>query len=114
MGFFTSSGKKFAVTDNDNIELSNLNRQFLFHKQDVGKSKSEIAIKSAKKMNPSFNAECLQFKVCPETKDTYNEEFWSNQDFIIYAVESVEERKYIDSKVVFYQKFVVDSETLGT
>ena len=114
MGFCTSKDKKFVVTDNDNIEISNLNRQFLFHKKDVGKPKSEIAIKSVKEMNPSFKAESYQTKVCPETENTFNEEFWSNQDFIIYAVDSVEARKYIDSKVVFYQKMAVDSGTLGT
>jgi len=31
------------VTDNDNIEVSNLNRQFLFRKQNVGHSKSKTA-----------------------------------------------------------------------
>ena len=114
MGFCTGTDKKFVVTDNDNIEISNLNRQFLFHKKDVGKPKSKIAIESVKEMNPSFKAKSLQIKVCPETENTFNEEFWSNQDFIIYAVDSVEARKYIDSKVVFYQKIAVDSGTLGT
>ena len=114
MGFCTNPNKKFVVTDNDNIEISNLNRQFLFKKKDVGKSKSEIAIKSVKEMNPSFKAEGLQAKVCKETEETFNEEFWSSQDFVIYAVDSVEARKYIDSKVVFHQKTAVDSGTLGT
>ena len=114
MGFCTSPDRKFVVTDNDNIEISNLNRQFLFKKKDVGKPKSEIAVKSVKEMNPSFKAEGLQAKVGKETEDTFNEEFWQNQNFIIYAVDSVEARKYIDTKVVFYQKIAVDSGTLGT
>ena len=80
MGFCTSKDKKFVVTDNDNIEISNLNRQFLFRKSDVGKPKSEIAIKSVQKMNPSLNAEGLQLKVCKETEETFNEDFWENQD----------------------------------
>jgi len=114
MGFCTNPDKKFVVTDNDNIEISNLNRQFLFRKKDVGKPKSEIAINSVVEMNPSFKAEGLQAKVCKETEDTFNEEFWSNQNYIIYAVDSVEARKYIDTKVVFHQKIAVDSGTLGT
>ena len=114
MGFCTSKNKKFVVTDNDNIEISNLNRQFLFRKSDVGKPKSEIAIKSVQKMNPSLNAEGLQLKVCKETEETFNEDFWENQDYIIFAVDSVDARKYIDTKVVFHQKMAVDSGTLGT
>lgn len=30
-------------TDNDNIELSNLNRQFLYRKNHIGHSKSKVA-----------------------------------------------------------------------
>ena len=45
MGFCSDKNSKFTVTDNDNIEISNLSRQFLFRKEDVGKSKSSVAIK---------------------------------------------------------------------
>ena len=114
MGFATADSKKFLVTDNDNIEISNLNRQFLFRKKDVGKPKSQIAAKSVIDMNPSFKVEGLQTKVCKETENTFNEEFWSSQDYIIYAVDSVDARKYIDEKVIFHQKIAVDSGTLGT
>ena len=114
MGFCTNPDKKFVVTDNDNIEVSNLNRQFLFRKKDVGKPKSEIAVKSVQEMNPSFKAEALQLKVCKETENTFNEDFWEKQNFIIFAVDSVDARKYIDTKVIFHQKIAVDSGTLGT
>ena len=39
MGLSTKGGK-VTVTDDDNIEISNLNRQFLFRKQHVGSNKS--------------------------------------------------------------------------
>ena len=114
MGFCSDKNSKFTVTDNDNIEISNLSRQFLFRKKDVGKSKSVIAVDSVKQMNPNFHAEGLQAKVCDETEQIFNEEFWNEQNFIVYAVDSVEARKYIDNKVILYQKFAVDSGTLGT
>ncbi len=38
MGFSTKGGK-VSVTDDDNIEISNLNRQFLFRRPHVGKNK---------------------------------------------------------------------------
>lgn len=43
MGIGCSDAGKIHVTDNDNIEVSNLNRQFLFRKGNVGDSKSACA-----------------------------------------------------------------------
>ena len=43
MGVGCSKDGLVSCTDNDNIELSNLNRQFLFRKGDVSKPKSETA-----------------------------------------------------------------------
>jgi ubiquitin-activating enzyme E1 len=40
MGIGCSNEGSVTVTDNDNIEVSNLNRQFLFRKKHVTKSKS--------------------------------------------------------------------------
>lgn len=37
-----------SVTDNDAIETSNLNRQFLFRSEDIKSYKSEVACKKAK------------------------------------------------------------------
>jgi ubiquitin-activating enzyme E1 len=55
MGIGCSETGKVSVTDNDNIEVSNLNRQFLFRKNNVGHSKSEVACQIAKEMNPALN-----------------------------------------------------------
>ena len=114
MGFCTDKKSEFVVTDNDNIEISNLSRQFLFHKENVGNPKSIIAVKSVQEMNPNFNAKGMQTKVCAETENIFNEEFWNKQNFIIYAVDSTDARKYIDNNVVLYHKIGIDSGTLGT
>lgn len=41
--------------DLDTIDVSNLNRQFLFHKEHVGKSKAQVAKDSALSFNPNVN-----------------------------------------------------------
>ena len=113
MGFCTDKDSKFVVTDNDNIEISNLTRQFLFRKENVGQSKSIVASKSVQEMNPNFKAEGLQSKVGKETEDIFDEEFWNKQNFIVFAVDSVDARKYLDNKIIFHQKIGVYSGTFG-
>ena len=50
MGIGTNKNKYITVTDNDKIEMSNLNRQFLFKKKDNGLDKSEVSCCEAKKL----------------------------------------------------------------
>ena len=114
MGFCTSENSNFIVTDNDNIEISNLNRQFLFQKNNVGQPKAIVASKTVQEMNPYFKVKGMVSKVSKETEEVFNEEFWEKQNFIIFAVDSKEAREYLDSKVILYQKNAVDTGTLGT
>ena len=103
-----------SVTDNDNIETSNLNRQFLFRNSDIGKSKSEIACNNIKKKNNDFQCYSYQQKVCKETEYIFNQKFWLKQDLIILAVDNNEARRYINSQCIKYEKILINSGTLGT
>ena len=114
MGIATNNNYKITVTDNDNIELSNLNRQFLFDKDSIGQSKSKIACEKIKKINNSFNCENLQYLVNRETENIFDENFWKKQDYIILAVDNVEARKYIQEQCKIYNKILIDSGTTGT
>ena len=113
MGISSRNGKTI-VTDNDNIEVSNLNRQFLFRKNDVGQSKSQRACAAMKYMNPDFKCADLQSRVGPENEHIFDDKFWDAQDFIINAVDNVKARKYIDSQCTWHNKILIDSGTLGT
>ncbi len=114
MGISTKDNKKVTVTDNDNIEVSNLNRQFLFRKDNVGNSKSKCACQAIKKMNPAFNCVDLQSRVGPENEHIFNDKFWDDQTFIINAVDNIQARKYVDNQCTIYGKALIDSGTLGT
>ena len=114
MGLGCGAGGSVIVTDNDNIEVSNLNRQFLFRKQHVGKSKSQCASETAKGMNPDFNVTAFTDLVAPNTEGLFNDAFWEGKDFIVNAVDNIKARLYVDSKCVWYEKPLLESGTLGT
>ena len=46
-----NNNSKVTITDNDCIEISNLNRQFLFNKSNIGQSKSKCACNKIKLFN---------------------------------------------------------------
>ena len=96
MGLGCGATGSVTVTDNDNIEVSNLNRQFLFRQPDVGFSKAERACAKAKIMNPEFKVTVHQAFVAPETEDVFNDEFWESLDFIVNAVDNIKARLYVD------------------
>jgi ubiquitin-activating enzyme E1 len=102
-----------TVTDFDKIELSNLNRQFLFRENNINQFKSEVAKNLVKQMNNSINIISSINLVGPETENIFDDEFWDKQDIIFNAVDNVKARMYINDKVTFYQKYHVDAGTLG-
>jgi ubiquitin-activating enzyme E1 len=113
MGVATGKNCKVTVTDNDCIENSNLNRQFLFRKEHVGKSKSLIACEEVKKINSEFNCESLQIEVRIETENIFNENFYNNQEFVLIAVDNVKARNYINKQCTLYRIKLIECGTLG-
>ena len=116
MGVSSNKNKKFnvTITDNDNIVLSNLNRQFLFRKENIGEPKSKIACQRIKSFNNSFNCIDLQARIGEENGNIFNKKFWKKQNFVINAVDNIEARIYIAKKCKLYQKVLIDSGTNGT
>lgn len=98
MGIGCSADGLISCTDNDNIEVSNLNRQFLFRKGDVGSSKSETACRIGGEMNPDFNVRSYQTLVGEQTESVFNDTFWGNLDFVVNAVDNIKARLYVDSR----------------
>lgn len=114
MGIGCSEEGGVIVTDNDNIEVSNLNRQFLFRKNNVGDSKSKVACEIAKDINPELNVISHKLYVSPETESIFNDKFWERLDFVVNAVDNIKARLYVDQRCVWYTKPLLESGTLGT
>jgi ubiquitin-activating enzyme E1 len=96
MGLSCGPNGALTVTDNDNIEVSNLNRQFLFRKNNVGHSKSATACGIAKEMNPDLKVRSLQEFVGKNTENIFNDEFWESLDYVVNAVDNIKARLYVD------------------
>ena len=88
-----SGFKKFVLIDSDQIDVSNLNRQVLFTREDVGKDKVLAAKERLLKISPDFKIETIKAKIGETKLDDLN----INPDFIVDAIDSV------DGKLLIYE-----------
>lgn len=105
---------RIFVTDNDLIEKSNLNRQFLFRQHNIGQAKSQAASQAIVSMNPDIVVEAHQNKVGADTEKIYTNKFWSSLDVVVNALDNIPARLYVDGKCVENQRPLVESGTMGT
>ena len=101
------------VIDDDNIEISNLNRQFLFHEEHKGKSKAFIASKSAKEINPDCNFNYLNKRISPENKYIFNQSYFSQVNFVLNAIDSTQGNYYLSRQCELYDKILIKGATGG-
>ncbi|TSM36135.1 Ubiquitin-like modifier-activating enzyme 1 [Bagarius yarrelli] len=113
IGVGAGEGGSITVTDMDSIERSNLNRQFLFRSEDIGRQKSEAAAEAVRKINPSINITSHQNRVGQESESIYTYQFYRNLDGVAAALDNVEARVYLDQCCVQYQKPMLEGGTLG-
>lgn len=116
IGLGTGPKGHITATDNDSIEKSNLNRQFLFRPKDVGKQKSDCAAEAVQAMNPDLKGKITTMtdRIGPDSEEVFGEKFWGELDFVTNALDNVEARTYVDRRCVFFMKPLLESGTLGT
>jgi len=102
MGIGCGEGGLVSTTDNDSIEPSNLNRQFLFRNHHIGKQKSECATEVASGVNPKLNTKAYTTRVGEDTEDVFSDKFWENIDFVVNAVDNIQARTYVDKRCIWY------------
>lgn len=78
LGLGTNSKDGIVLTDPDVIEVSNLNRQFLFREKHLRKPKSQTAAAAAIQMNPDLkdHISARLDKIHDGTSHIYNEDFF--------------------------------------
>eukprot|EP01084_Bolivina_argentea_P005996 11337_1 len=114
MGVACGGKGRIVVTDMDQIETSNLNRQFLFRSRDVGCAKSVAASAAVRAMNGDVHIFAHENRVGKESENVYNYSFWSGLNCVCTALDNVSARLYVDAQCVYYKKPLLESGTLGT
>jgi len=87
--------RNIDVIDMDTIDYSNLNRQFLFRKADVGKPKAEVAAAFINKRVPGSKVTPFFGKI-QDKDDDYYRQF----QIIIAGLDSIEARRWINGVLV--------------
>ncbi|KPI84471.1 putative ubiquitin activating enzyme [Leptomonas seymouri] len=85
---------RLTVIDMDFIELSNLNRQFLFTQADIGKAKSSVAAAAIMARCPDVSVTAVVGRM-----EDQPDEFYSKFNVVLLGVDSIAARRWINRKV---------------
>ena len=76
---------KFILIDFDKVDESNLNRQILFLRKDIGKDKVDVAKEKLLEINPDIEVKLIKEKIDTNSLKDLNEKI----DFVIDAIDYV-------------------------
>ncbi|XP_062245024.1 SUMO-activating enzyme subunit 2 [Platichthys flesus] len=102
--------KNIEVIDLDTIDVSNLNRQFLFQKKHVGKSKAQVAKESALQFCPSANIVAYHDSVM---NADYNVEFFRKFMLVMNALDNRAARNHVNRMCLAADIPLIESGTAG-
>ena len=80
-----SGFSKFILIDFDKVDESNLNRQILFLRKDIGKDKVDVAKEKLLEINPDIEVKLIKEKIDTNSLKDLNEKI----DFVIDAIDYV-------------------------
>ena len=115
-----SGFRHIEVIDLDTIDLSNLNRQFLFRKEHIGLSKAKVAADAVRKFvytpcNPNAALDPLEIIAhhASVKESTFGPEFIKTFDVVVNALDNLDARRHVNRVCLTAGVPLVDSATEG-
>ncbi|KAG8904242.1 E1 ubiquitin-activating protein uba2 [Tulasnella sp. 403] len=99
-----------TLLDLDTIDLSNLNRQFLFRKKDVKQSKAMVAARSAAMFNPSCKITPIHANIKEERFDVL---WFQSFDIVLNALDNLDARRHVNKMCMAAGVPLIESGTAG-
>lgn len=102
--------RNIEVVDLDTIDVSNLNRQFLFRRKHVDRSKAEVACEAVKAFRPNVDVLAHHGNV----KDSqFGVEFISKFDVVVNALDNLEARRHVNRLCLAAEKPLMEAGSTG-
>ncbi|XP_074313348.1 SUMO-activating enzyme subunit 2-like [Silene latifolia] len=105
-----SGFRDIHIVDMDTIEVSNLNRQFLFRKSHVGQSKAKVAREAVLKVRPDISITAYHANVkSPE----FNVDFFKQFNVVLNGLDNLDARRHVNRICLAAGVPLIESGTTG-
>ena len=101
---------RVTAIDLDTIDVSNLNRQFLFRKRHVGMSKSEVARESVLRFRRDAVIDARRANV---RETAFDKDFFGSFDVVLNGLDNLEARRHVNRLCLAAEVPLVESGTTG-
>ncbi|KAL0959328.1 hypothetical protein HGRIS_014589 [Hohenbuehelia grisea] len=99
-----------TLLDLDTIDLSNLNRQFLFRKKDVKQSKAMVAAQTAAAFNPNVHIHPIHGNI---KEPQFDISWFQSFDIVLNALDNLDARRHVNKMCMAAGVPLVESGTAG-
>ena len=102
--------EEVVAVDLDTIDISNLNRQFLFRKKHVGMSKAVVAKGACEEFNPNAKIEAMKANV---KEGRFSVAWFGGFDVVINALDNVDARRHVNRSCLAANVPLIEAGTTG-
>lgn len=99
--------------DLDTIDLSNLNRQFLFRQKDIKQPKASTAVNAVQQFN-FFRTKLIPYQSSIYDTDQFPVSWFAQFEIFFNALDNIPARSYINKLALLLNKPVMETGTTGT